>query len=193
MKQISFASGAAFAAVVALICLGQTACKSYNDQQIKASLEIIDVNTSWTMKEYRQWPNPKLTLVPTVTFRLKNNSAEILRYINVNAIFKELNAVQNLGDCFRAAVRSEGLAPGATSPLITMASNFGVAGTNLESFKINPEWRTYYVKLFIQMGGPRHVPMGEFRVSRQIDFQEDKAVHQGKKPAEPSPAESVKK
>jgi len=193
MKRISFASGAALAAVVVLICLGQTACKSYNDQQIKASLEIVDVNTSWTMKEYRQWPNPKLTLVPTVTFRLKNNSAEILRYINVNAIFKELNAVENLGDCFRAAVRSEGLAPGATSPLITMTSNFGVAGTNLESFKINPEWRTYYVKLFIQMGGPRHVPMGEFRVSRQIDFQEDKAVHQEKKPAEPSPAESVKK
>jgi hypothetical protein len=193
MKRTFSLPGAALAAVAALVWLGQTGCKHYDDQQIKASLEIVDVNTSWTMKEYRQWPNPKLTLVPTVTFKIKNNSAETLRYINANAIFKELNAVENLGDCFKAVVRGDGLAPGATTELITLKSNFGVAGTNLEAFKINPEWRTYYVKLFIQMGGPRHVPMGQYRVSRQIDFQEDKAVYQEKKPAEGAKEEPVKK
>jgi len=104
MKRIFPASGAALAVLLGLIGLGQTGCKSYSDQQIKSALEIIDVDTSWTMKDYRQWPNPKLTLVPTVTFKLKNNSAEALSYINVNAIFKELNSVENLGDCFRAVV-----------------------------------------------------------------------------------------
>ncbi len=193
MKRIFPASGAALAVILGLIGLGQTGCKSYSDQQIKSALEIIDVDTSWTMKEYRQWPNPKLTLVPTVTFKLKNNSAEALSYINVNAIFKELNSIENLGDCFRAVVRGEGLAPGQTTPVITMKSNFGVAGTNLESFKTNPEWRTYYVRMFVQMSGPRHVPMGEWRVSRRIDFQEDKAPVKGPQTAETPKEEPAKK
>ncbi|MHB8055940.1 MAG: hypothetical protein ACYDH3_11905 [Candidatus Aminicenantales bacterium] len=193
MKRIFSASGAALAVVLGLIWFGQTGCKTYDDQQIKSALEIVDMDTSWTMKDYRQWPNPKLTLVPTVTFKLKNNSAETLSYINVNAIFKELNSVENLGDCFRAVVRGEGLGPGQTTPPIVMKSNFGVAGTNLESFKINPQWRTYYVKMFVQMGGPRHVPMGEWRVSRRIDFQEDKAAVKGQKPAETPKEEPAKK
>ena len=178
MRRIFPASGVALAVVAALIWLGQTGCKSYNEQQVHSSLEVVDLSTSWTMKEYRQWPNPKLTLVPTVTFKLKNNSSETLRYINVNAIFKEVDSVENLGDSFHTAVRGEGLAPGATSPPITLKSNFGVAGKTLDSFKANPHWKSYYVKLFVQMGGPRHISMGEYPVSRQIDFQEDQAVHQ---------------
>lgn len=193
MKRKIIASGAALAVVLALIGLGQTGCKSYDDQQIKDALEIVDMDTSWTMKEYRQWPNPKLTLVPTVTFKLRNKSNETLNFINANAIFKEFNSVENLGDCFRAVVRGEGLGPGQTTPPIVMKSNFGVAGTNLESFKTNPQWKTYYVKMFVQMGGPRHIPMGEWRVSRRIDFEEDKAAVKGPQPPAETPKDETEK
>jgi len=186
------ASGALAAAVV-LSLIGQAGCKAMNDQEVKAAIEVVDVSTSWVMKEYRQWPNPKLTLVPSVTFKIHNLTAEKLKYINFNAIFREENAVENLGDQFKAVIRDEGIPPNGYSPVITLKSNFGVAGTSLESFKTNPMWRTYEVRLFAQMGGSRHVPMGEWKVSKQIDFQEDKAVPADKKAAEPGKLEPEKK
>ncbi len=193
MKRTRFASGAAVAAAAVFILLGQAGCKSMDDQQVKASIEVTDVSTSWAMKEYRQWPNPKLTLVPTVTFKIRNLTGETLKYINFNAIFREEDAVENLGDHFKAVIRDEGIPPNGESPFITLKSNFGVAGTNLESFKTNPLWRTYEVRLFAQMGGSRHVAMGVWKVSRQIDFKEDTAAPGDKTAAEPGKLEPEKK
>jgi len=193
MKRKNFASGAALTAAAVFVLLSQIGCKSMDDQQVKASIEITDVSTSWTMKEYRQWPNPKLTLVPTVTFRIHNLTGETLKYININAIFREENAVENLGDHFQSVVRNEGIAPNGYSPMVTLKSDCGVAGTNLESFKINPLWRTYEVRLFAQMGGSRHVAMGEWKVSKQIDFKEDAAVPTDKQPAGAGKLEPEKK
>ena len=181
MKRKDFASVAVLAAAVGLALFSQTGCNSMDVEEVKASIEITDVSTSWTMKEYRQWPNPKLTLVPTVTFRIHNLTSDTLKYININAIFREENAVENLGDQFMSVVRGEGIPPQGYSDYIVLKSNFGVAGTNLEAFKTNPLWRTYDVRLFAQMGGSRHVPMGEWKVSRQIDFKEDTAPVQEKK------------
>ncbi|MBN1939717.1 MAG: hypothetical protein JW843_09025 [Candidatus Aminicenantes bacterium] len=181
MKRTRFASGAALAAAAVIAILGQTGCKSMNDEEIKASIEITDVSTNWTMKEYRQWPNPKLTLVPTVTFRIHNLTGETLKYININAIFRAENSVENLGDHFKAVIRDEGIPPNDYSPYITLKSNFGVSGTTLNSFQNNPFWQIHEVRLFAQMGGSRHVPMGEWKVSRDIDFKEDTAVPTDKK------------
>jgi hypothetical protein len=177
--------------ILALLC--QTACKAPDDKEVKASIELLDIKTSWMMKEYRQWPNPKLTLVPTVSFRVKNLTADSIRFVNINAIFREREANENLGDCFKAAIGNEGLPAGETSPVVIMKSNFGVEGKTLDSFKSNPQWRSYYVKLFAQMKGSRHVPLGEWPVSRQIDFQEDKPAYQDKKLTDEKKTEPVKK
>ena len=181
-------------AVLALIApalLGLTACKGPTDEEIKASLELVDIQTKWVMKEYRQWPNPKLTLVPTVSFRVKNLGAEPLRYVNFNGLFKEKEAVENLGDNFLAAIRDEGVPPGGLSPVITLKSNFGVEGKTLGQFQDNPGWKPLVVKIFVQMKGSRHVLLGEWPVSKTIDFKEDVAVHEGP-PAEKK-AEPIKK
>jgi len=193
MKRRPDITGAVLTASIILALLGQTACKAPDDKQIKASFELLDIKTSWTMKEYRQWPNPKLTLVPTISFRVKNLTAESLRFLNINAIFKEREASENLGDCFLAVIGSKGLPGGETGPVVTMKSRIGVEGKTLDSFKSNPQWRTYYVKLFAQMKGSRHVPLGEWPVSRQIDFQEDKPAYQDKKSADEKKIEPVKK
>jgi hypothetical protein len=37
-------------------------------------------------------------------------------------------------------------------------------------------WQTFTVKLFAQMKGSRHVLLGEWIVSRKIDFKEDQPV-----------------
>ncbi len=42
MRRIFPASGVALAVVAALIWLGQTGCKSYNEQEVHSSLEVVD-------------------------------------------------------------------------------------------------------------------------------------------------------
>jgi len=165
--------------VLAPAVLVLSSCKTPSDAEVKGSMEILDIDTKWVAKEYSQWPRPKLTLVPTVSFKIKNVSSEPLRFVNFNAIFKERDAVENLGDNFLAAIRQEAVPPGGLSPVITLKSNFGVEGRNLDDFKNNPQWRTYFVKIYAQFKGSRLVLLGEWPVSRTIDFKADQPVHMG--------------
>ena len=166
-------------AILAPLLAVQTGCGSMTDQEIKAAMKIELLDTTWVAKEYKVWPNAKLTLVPTVTFRVKNVSAKPLTYVNFNGIFKNKDDVENLGDQFLSAIRNKPVLPGEWSDPITLKSNFGVEGKRLADFQSNPQWKTYFVKVFAQTKGSRHVLLAEWPVSRKIDFREDQPAHQG--------------
>jgi hypothetical protein len=174
------------AALAVLSALLLAACKTPSIEQVKASLEVVNVETKWVVKEYRQWPQPKLILVPLVQFQVRNKTAEPLKYINFNGVFKKPGDAENLGDNFLAAVRNEPIPPGGLSPVITLKSNFGREGRNLEQFKLFPQELEYDVKIYAQFGGSRHSLLGEFPVSRAIDFKEDQPVHMDGKKIEPA-------
>ncbi|NPV82998.1 MAG: hypothetical protein HPY46_05365 [Candidatus Aminicenantes bacterium] len=151
------------------------ACKKMSTEELKNSMEIIDVETKWVSKEYRAWP-PKLVLVPVISFRVKNISDKPLTYVNFNAIFKFKDEAKNLGDNFLAAIRKKPVMPGEVSQVITLKSNYGVEGKTLDSFKNNPYWKPVVVKLFARSFGSEFVLLGEWEVSKTIDFKEDQAV-----------------
>jgi hypothetical protein len=184
---------AALAALAVLAPLFLAACKTPSIDQVKASLEVVDVQTKWVVKEYRQWPQPKLVLVPLVQFRIRNKTAEPLKYINFNGVFKKPSDTKNLGDNFLAAIRNEPIPPGGLSPVITLKSNWGREGRNLEQFKLSPQELLYDVKIYAQFGGSRHALLGEYQVSREIDFKEDQPVHmEGKKIEKTVPVVPIK-
>jgi hypothetical protein len=158
-----------------LVSLLLASCKGVSPEELKASLEIVDVSSKWVAKTYQPWP-PKLTLVPTISFRVKNVSGRPLNYLNFNAIFKFRDDMENLGDNFFAAIRKEPITPGETSQVITLKSNFGVEGTSLAKFKDNPQWKPVVCKLFVQSKGSIHVLLGEYEISREIDFKEPEPV-----------------
>jgi len=151
------------------------ACKRMSKEELKKSMEIVEVQTKWVSKEYRAWP-PKLVLVPVISFRVKNVSDKPLFYINFNAIFKFKGDTKNLGDCFLAAIRKKQVPPGQLSDVITLKSNFGVEGKTLQSFQNNPYWKPVVVQLFARAHGSDFVLLGEYDVSKTIDFKEDQVV-----------------
>ncbi len=165
----------ALSLIMILTSLFLPACKKMTPEEIKNSIEIVDVETKWVAKEYRAWP-PKLVLVPVISFRVKNISDKPLTYINFNAIFKFKGEAKNLGDNFLAAIRKDPVMPGQTSHLITLKSNFGVEGKTLDSFKNNPYWRPVVVQLFARGLGSEFILLGEWEVSKEIDFKEDQVV-----------------
>lgn len=157
-----------------------SSCKTMSTEELKKTIEIIDVETKWVMKSYQPWP-PRLFLVPLISFRVKNIGLEPLTYVNFNAIFKFKGDPENLGDNFLAAIRKDPIPPGETSRAITLKSNFGVEGKSLAQFKDNPQWRPVICRLFIQSKGSIHVLLGEYEISREIDFKEPEPVGTEKK------------
>jgi hypothetical protein len=152
-----------------------SACKSPSTEEVKKSMEVVGLESKWVSREYKTWPHPKLVLVPAITFRVRNISAAPLTFVNFNALFRESDATKFNGDCYFAAIRDKGVAPGELSDPITMASNLGVEGTTLASIRDNKLWKIWAVKLFAQSKGSDPVPLGEWLVSRTIDFKEDVA------------------
>jgi len=161
-------------------------------EELRSSIEIVDMETKWVAKAYQPWP-PKLVLVPCISFRVKNVSSKPINYLNFNAIFKFKGETENLGDAFLAAIRKEPIMPGQVSDVITMKSNYGVEGKSLDTFKDNPYWKPVVVRLFVQSKGSIHVPLGEWDVSRTIDFKEPEPVGMGEVKKEPETNPEKKK
>lgn len=159
----------------ALSPLFQASCARMTPQELKAAVEITDVETKWVSKLYQQWP-PRLILVPQLSFRVKNVSAKPLTYINFNAVYNFKGDRENFGDCFLSAIRGKAVAPGEKSDLISLKSNFGVDGKDLKTIQNNPAWRQAEVRLFAQSKGTQPVLLGVFDVSKFIDFKEDIAA-----------------
>ena len=165
-------------AVILAVALGVAAplfhsgCTRMTPQELKASIEIADIETKWVPKLYQQWP-PRLILVPQLSFRVKNLAAKPMTYVNFNAIFNFKEDRENFGDCFLAAIRSTPVPPGGKSEPIVMKSNFGVDGRDLKTIQTSPAWKQAEVRLFAQSRGTQPVLIGVYDVSRFIDFKED--------------------
>lgn len=174
MKNMSFilvviVLGIAVAAVAHFTGLWET--KSPED--LEGAFELVDVETKWVEKTYQPWP-PKLVLVPAISFKIKNISEEPLKYVYVNANFKFRDDVAILGDGFIQAIGAEPLMPGDTSKIILLKSTHGIDGQNLEHFKSSPFFQSKIVdvKVFAKSQGSQYIPVGEWEVSKNIDFEE---------------------
>ncbi len=153
-----------------------TGCaKGISSEELKASIELVDIETGWEKKYYQPWP-PKLILVPAISFKVKNIGEDPLKYVYFNGIFKFEGDKENLGDNFVAGIRGEPVMPGDMSDTITLRSFQGVEGQNLAHFKNNPAWRTVGVKIYVKSTGAAYVPISEHDISKTIDFKEPDPV-----------------
>jgi hypothetical protein len=188
-----------FSFILAIIILGIVVAavahftglwKTMSHEELQGSFELIDIETKWVEKTYQPWP-PKLILVPAISFKIKNVSEVPLKYVYLNANFKFRDDVSNLGDGFIEAIRGEPLMPGETSDSILLKSTHGMEGQNLEHFKNNPFFlsKIVDVKLFAKSQGSQYIPVGEWEVSKNIDFKEPEPL--GEKP-EKKKAEQIK-
>ncbi len=166
---------AAFLTAALVLCLVSGACRSVSSEELKQSIQVVDLESKWVSKYYQPWP-PRLILVPMISFRIKNVGPNPLKHVNLNAIFKAKGDKENMGDNFLAGIRGEALNPGETSATITMKSNFGIEGKTVATFKDNVLWKPVQVKLFARSRGSQYVVVGEWEVSQTIDFQEPAPV-----------------
>jgi hypothetical protein len=174
--------------LLAVSLFGTAGCsQGMTEEELKASVELVEVDTRWEKKYYQPWP-PKLILVPAISFKIKNVGERPLQYVYCNAIFKLEDENKNLGDNFVAGISGDPVNPGETSVVISLQSFQGVEGQNLAHFNDNPAWKTAEVKIFLKSKGSQFVPVGDYKVSKKINFSEPEPVGM-----DPDPKAKIKK
>ncbi|MBI3490975.1 MAG: hypothetical protein HY047_04170 [Acidobacteria bacterium] len=114
--------------------------------------------------------NGQNKLVPTVSFKVKNVSDQKLVTLQINALFRRIGENDEWGSAFLAAVGSEGLAPGATTPTLTAKSQLGYTGSDQSRLEMlqNTHFVDARVQLFAKYAATQWVRVGEYPIAREL-------------------------
>jgi len=110
-------------------------------------------------------------LVPSISFRMKNVSAEPIRSVDMVVFFwsVEFEQPKELDEVIITVINSDGLAPGATSDMVVVRSKQGFAlqqQARSELFK-HRLFRDSTAKLFLKRAG-KLVAFGEYTIDRRV-------------------------
>jgi len=129
-------------------------------------LQVTIVNTGWFDAGIINGQNK---LVPTVTFQLKNISEQKLTTLQVNALFRRVTENDEWGSGFMTVAGSEGLAPGATTPPLTIKSTLGYTGSDPRQEMLqNSHFVDAKVELFAKYGSTQWTRLGTYPIMRQL-------------------------
>lgn len=149
---------------VAAAALGCAACGPTVD--VTKALQVSVVNSGWFDAGIVNGQNK---LVPSVTVTIKNNSDQRLPLLQINSLFRQVNATEEWGSAFLTAAGSEGLDPGASKTL-TLKSNNGYTGSGetRQEMLANSHFVDAKVEVFAKYGSTQWKKMGDFPVTRQL-------------------------
>ena len=145
--------------------LGAAACAPPVD--LSRNLEVVDAKTGWSDAGITEDGQNKV--VPFLSFKLKNKSDQKLPVLQVNAMFRPLKDEKEWGSRFQSITGSEGLAPGATSDVITLTSDHGAKGTDPRATIMKSQ---YFVDARVQLtakyGATQWAKIAEYPVKHEF-------------------------
>jgi hypothetical protein len=137
---------------------------------LKQGLQIDVVATGWYDAGIVDGKNK---LVPTVSFTIKNLSDQNLVSLQMMASFFRVNDTSSeWGNSLLSVAGSEGLAPGATTPTLTMKSPLGYTGTEPRSEMLqNTHFVDALLKLVAKYGSVQWTHIREVPIERKLIVQ----------------------
>jgi hypothetical protein len=130
-------------------------------------LEPVEVVTGWYDAGIME--DGKNKLVPSVSLKLRNTSADGIAGVQINAIFKRVGEDDVWGQHWGWAVERAGLTPGQESEAIVLRSNLGYTGTQSRAQMLqNQEFIDARVELFLKSGSRGWAKLAEFPIERQV-------------------------
>jgi hypothetical protein len=151
--------------VLLLVSICVAACGPTVDLTQGLHVDILD--TGWFDAGIVNGQNK---LVPSVTFTVKNISTKKLTTLQVNALFRRVTEKDEWGSGFVTAAGSSGLAPGATTPPITIRSQLGYTGSDQSRQEMlsNSHFVDAKVEIFAKYGSAQWTRMGEYPITRKL-------------------------
>jgi hypothetical protein len=147
--------------VLAFVCAG---CGPTID--IAKALQVDVVSSGWFDAGIVNGQNK---LVPSITLTLKNISEQKLVLLQVNSLFRQVNASEEWGSAFLTAAGSEGLGAGESKTL-TLKSNNGYTGSEetRQQMLENSHFVDAKVEVFAKHGSTQWKKMGDYPITRQL-------------------------
>ena len=149
--------------LLALVCVA--GCGPTVDLTQALHIEVVD--TGWFDAGIVNGQNK---LVPSLTFTLQNNSNRKLTSLQVNALFRRVTEKDEWGSGFVTAAGSSGLAPGASTPPITIRSQLGYTGSDQSRQEMlsNSHFVDAKVEVFAKYGSAQWTRIGEYPITRKL-------------------------
>ena len=155
----------AFALVLLFVAFVSSGCAPPVD--LTKGIQVQDVATGWFDAGIVDGQNK---LVPTISFRLKDVSDQKLLMLQVSVVFRRVNENDEWGSGFVTAAGSQGLAPGATTAMLTVKSQLGYTGANQsrEEMLHNGQFVDAKAELSAKYGAELLKRIGDFPITRQL-------------------------
>lgn len=153
-------------AVAGLICasLLATGCGETVDAQ--EALELTDVVTGWFDAGIQDGKNK---LVPTVSFRMRNKASASISGVQLNAVFRVIGDLEELGSSFVRGVDASGLAPSASTSTFVLRSTLGYTGEQPRMQMLQHSlFRDAQVEIFAKHGSKNWVKLAQYTIQRQL-------------------------
>jgi hypothetical protein len=147
-------------------CLAVIALASCSSRDVKKDLKIVDLRTGWYDAGIVGGQNK---LVPGVSLKLQNVSAEDIASVEMNAIFRRVGETEVWGEHFIRAIGRDGLAAGKTGQPILLRSQLGYTGPQGRAQMLqNREFVDAKVDIFGKHGNKPWVKIGEYQIDRHL-------------------------
>ena len=134
---------------------------------LKQDAHVVDVTTGWF--DAGVTPEGKNKLVPSISFRIKNDGKSTIGTTQLNLVFKRVVDKDEWTTSFVKGIGSDGLAPGSsTSPLVVRAQQ-GYTGTQPRLTMLqNAQFVDFKVEVFGKHGSSTWTKLGDFPIKRQL-------------------------
>jgi hypothetical protein len=134
---------------------------------LKQSAHVTDVTTGWF--DAGVTADGKNKLVPSISFRIKNDGGAEIGSTQLNLIFKRVIDKEEWTTSFVKGIGSDGLPPGATTPALVVRAQQGYTGTQPRLTMLqNSQFVDFKVEIFGKHGSATWAKLGEFPIKRQL-------------------------
>jgi hypothetical protein len=130
------------------------------------NLEVVDVSTGWYDAGIVDGQNK---LVPSISFKFKNNASETLSTLQANVLFRRVGEDTEWGSGFVRVTGGEGLPAGAVSTTQTVNCPKGYTGTEPRQQMLqNSQFVDARIELFAKYASTQWQKVGEYVVDRRL-------------------------
>jgi hypothetical protein len=135
-------------------------------REVEKDLAITDIHTGWYDAGVVDGQNK---LVPSITLRLQNVSAEPIARVQINAVFRRVGEAEEWDAHFVRGIGPDGLAPGAKGSQLVLRSERGYTGSESRLTMLqNKQFVDARVEIFGKHGSRNWVKIGDYTIDRQL-------------------------
>jgi hypothetical protein len=151
-------------ALVLSLSLAAAGCEDGVD--VQEALVVTDVVTGWFDAGIQDGKNK---LVPSISFRVRNQSASTVRSVQLNAVFRIVGDQEELGASLVRGIDSNGLAGGQATEAFVLRSALGYTGEQPRADMLqHGQFQDAQVEVFAKHGSRQWVKLGQYPITRQL-------------------------